>query len=347
MKPSKRLGEKKSYKNFCVTGGAGFIGSYFVKWLDQIKKIDNQIGAIVVYDKLTYAADLSRLDGVSYTFEEGDVCNASHFADILTKYAITHVVHFAAESHVDRSIHDEMPFIQTNILGTASVLEATEQHFRQLADANFEKMYVHISTDEVYGSILESEKAADENTRLNPSNPYAATKAASDQLVISKMNCEGFPALILRSSNNFGLFQHREKLIPKVIDCLLKGEPIPIYGEGRQKRCWLSAQTYSEIIWSLIEANVAGQVINVRGKEIYSNLELVECIRHKYATLKGLDISEVSRIDYVSDRKHHDFFYNIDDSKLRTLNKYTETYETLETCLDEMLIMSRSGNSQR
>lgn len=339
MKPSKRLDDKKGYKNFCVTGGAGFIGSCFVTYLDQLKKSGAQIGDIVVYDKLTYAADLSRLDGANYILEEDDVCNASHFADILTKYAITHVVHFAAESHVDRSINDDMPFIQTNILGTASVLDATAQHFRQMIDIDSDKMFVHISTDEVYGSILETEIAADENTRLNPSNPYAATKAASDQLVISKMNSEAFPALILRSSNNFGRFQHSEKLIPKVIDCLSKGEPIPVYGEGSQKRCWLSAQTYSEIIWSLIEANVVNQVINVRGKEIYSNLELVELIRHKYAKMKGLDISKVSRIDYVVDRKYHDFFYHIDDSKLRSLDLYSETYETLEQCLDEMIII--------
>ena len=260
----------------------------------------------------------------------------SHFAEILAEYAITHVVHFAAESHVDRSIHDDLPFIQTNILGTASVLEATAQHFRQTLDAHSDKIFVHISTDEVYGSILENGKAADESTRLNPSNPYAATKAASDQLVISKMNSEGFPSLILRSSNNFGRFQHSEKLIPKVIDCLSKGEPIPVYGEGRQKRCWLSAKTYSEIIWSLIEANVVNQVINVRGKEIFSNLELVESIRYTFAKSKGLDISEVSGINYVEDRKYHDFFYHIDDTKLRALNVYTGTYETLENCLDEI-----------
>jgi len=151
------------------------------------------------------------------------------------------------------------------------------------------------------------------------------------------MNSECFPALILRSSNNFGRFQHSEKLIPKVIDCLSKGDPIPIYGEGRQKRCWLSAQTYSEIIWSLIQANVAGQVINVCGKEIYSNLELVEIIRQKFAESKGLDLSEVSEINYVEDRKYHDFFYHIDDTKLRALNVYPDNYEMLAHCLDEMM----------
>jgi dTDP-glucose 4,6-dehydratase len=346
MKAVEQIGIKNGLKNFCVTGGAGFIGSNFVKYLDQLKKTGTQIGVVVVYDKLTYAADLSRLEGANYILVEGDVCNTSHFTEILSKYAITHVIHFAAESHVDRSIYDDMPFILTNILGTASVLEATAQHFRQTPIANSDKMFVQISTDEVYGSILENEKAADESTRLNPSNPYAATKAASDQLVISKMNNEGFPTLILRSSNNFGRFQHNEKLIPKVIDCLSKGTPIPIYGEGRQKRCWLSAQTYSEIIWSLIEASVVNEVINVRGKEIYSNLELVELIRRKYAKMKKLEISELSRIEYVSDRKYHDFFYHIDDSKLRALNLYTGTYETLENCLDEMIVM-RSVNSQR
>jgi len=326
-------------KNFCVTGGAGFIGSHFVKWIHHLKKTGTQIGEIVVYDKLTYAADLNRLEGVNFTFVEGDVCDARHFLEVLTAYKISHVVHFAAESHVDKSIFDKMPFIQTNIIGTAMVLDATSQYWLQTDDLYEGKLFVHISTDEVYGSILENEQAANEETRLNPSNPYAATKAASDQLVISKMNSEGFPALILRSSNNFGQTQNHEKLIPKVMDCLSKGLPIPVYGEGAQKRCWLSAQTYSEIIWALIEGNIVKEVINIGGKETYSNLDLVEFIRYKYAKAKRRDISDVSLINYITDRKYHDFFYHIDDSKFRNLNIYLDKYETLETCLDEMIII--------
>lgn len=330
------INEKVATKNFCVTGGAGFIGSHFVRWLYHLKKTNSQIGEIVVYDKLTYAADLGRLDRVDYTFVEGDICNGSHFSKVLADYSITHVVHFAAESHVDRSIHDEMPFIQTNILGTATILEATSQVWMQSIEGYSGKMFVHISTDEVYGGILESEPAATEETPLKPSNPYAATKAASDQLVIGKMNSDRFPALIVRSSNNFGRAQHTEKLIPKVMACLVKGAPIPLYGEGRQKRCWLSAQTYSEILWDLIEAKVTVEIINVCGKESLSNFELVELMRHKFAKSKSCDISDVSQINYVQDRKYHDFFYHIDDSKLRALNLSTQTYETLEGFFEKM-----------
>ncbi len=331
------LNEKNNIKNFCVTGGAGFIGSHFVRWLDHLKKTDPLIGELVVYDKLTYAADLSRLKHVDYTLIEGDICSKGDFSKMLMDYSITHIIHFAAESHVDRSIHDELPFIITNILGTATIMDAASQFWLHTIDGYNGKLFVHISTDEVYGAVLESEPAATEETLLRPSNPYAATKAASDQLVIGKMNGDSFPALIVRSSNNFGMGQNTEKFIPKVLDCLIKGHPIPIYGKGLQKRCWLSAQTYSEILWDLIEANVTDAIINVRGNETFTNLELVELMCQKYAQVQGCELSEVSQINYVKDRKNHDFFYHIDDSKLRGLKLPIQKYETLEAFLDKFL----------
>lgn len=326
-------------KNFCITGGAGFIGSHFARLLSEQKLIDKEIGEIVIYDKLTYAADLGRLEGLDIRVVEGDICNSNHLTKTLNEYSITHVVHFAAESHVDRSISDELPFLQTNIIGTACVIDSVSQHFLSLGKEIHEALYVHISTDEVYGEILESNPAATEETALNPSNPYAATKAAADQLVIAKMRGGNFPSIIVRSSNNFGIAQHPEKMIPKVIQCLEDGMAIPVYGQGTQKRCWLSANTFSEILLTLIGTGIKGEIFNVCGKEVLSNLELVNKIRTAFAEKNGLTLDFVSPIRFVEDRKYHDFFYHIDDSKVvRTLAKTGGIeYETLEAFLKKVL----------
>ena len=326
-------------KNFCITGGAGFIGSHFARLLSELKLRNSEIGEIVIYDKLTYAADLKRLVGLNVRVVEGDICNSNHFADVLNAFNITHIVHFAAESHVDRSISDELPFLQTNIIGTACVIESASQHFKKLDKDFSAPLFVHISTDEVYGEVLESATAATEETLLRPSNPYAATKAAADQLVIAKMRREDFPAIIVRSSNNFGKLQHPEKLIPKVIKCLNEGTPIPVYGLGAQKRCWLSANTFSEILLQLILSGIKGEIFNVCGKEVLSNLELVNKIQTVFAEKNELNLEAVSSIHFVEDRKCHDFFYHIDDSKLRSLLKGNAQieYETLETFLNKVL----------
>lgn len=311
-------------KRICITGGAGFIGSHFAKLAHQ--KLD--VEQIVIYDKLTYAADLNRLNGIEYTLVEGDVCNANHLAMTLKKYDITHVVHFAAESHVDRSISDDMPFIQTNIMGTAAVLDALEMTWGQ--DVS-NKMFVHISTDEVYGTVLETEQAADENTVLKPGNPYSATKAAADQLVLSRIYTNTLPAIIVRSSNNFGKHQHAEKLIPKVISNLIDGKPIPLYGDGKQKRCWISAKTYAEILCQMIDNNVPHGIYNVRGKETYDNFTLVSKIRSLYTQLSGNSHAETAPIIFVPDRKAHDLYYHIDDKKIQTY--ISVSYERMENFL--------------
>lgn len=297
-------------KRICITGGAGFIGSHFARLVHQKQDVEQ----IVIYDKLTYAADLNRLNGIDYTLVEGDVCNANHLAMTLKKYDITHVIHFAAESHVDRSISDDLPFIQTNIMGTAAVLDALEMTWGQ--DIS-NKLFVHISTDEVYGTVLETERAVDENAVLKPGNPYSATKAAADQLVLSRIYTHTLPAIIVRSSNNFGKHQHAEKLIPKVITNLIEGKPIPLYGDGKQKRCWISAKTYAEILYQLIENKVPHGVYNVRGKETYDNFTLVSKIRNLYMQLSGHSHIETAPIIYVADRKAHDLYYHIDDTKVQ------------------------------
>lgn len=326
-------------KNFCITGGAGFIGSHFARLLSDRKKADDEIGVIVIYDKLTYAADLNRLSGLDVHVIEGDICNSNHFSKTLNDYKITHIVHFAAESHVDRSLSDELPFLHTNILGTASVIDSAYQHFTGLGKEIQDALYVHISTDEVYGEILESSSAATEETILRPSNPYAATKAAADQLVIAKMRGGNFPSIIVRSSNNFGVLQHPEKLIPKVVQCLREGKPIPVYGQGEQMRCWLSANTFSDILLALISASTKGEIFNICGKEVLSNIELVNMIRISYAEKYGMTLDTVSPIRFVEERKCHDFFYHIDDSKLiRTLAGTQEIeYESLTSFLKKVL----------
>ena len=319
-------------RRYLITGGAGFIGSHFVRMLSEKRDC-----FIVVYDKLTYAADLTRLDGVRYTLVEGDVLNANHFAETLRKYDITHIVHFAAETHVDRSLSDDMPFVQTNILGMANVLEAASQVWRTRPDGFKDKRFVHISTDEVYGGATEASEPSDEKVALSPSNPYAATKAAADQLVIAKMNGEGFPALIIRSSNNFGWAQHPEKLIPKVLACLSSNSPIPVYGEGLQKRCWISAKTLCDIIDILIEKGEVGQIFNIKGMETYTNLELVKKIRRAYLEKYAIADPCYAEITFVEDRKGHDFFYNIEASKVAGLLPVDFHYETMDDFLMAVL----------
>ncbi|HAS74831.1 MAG TPA: dTDP-glucose 4,6-dehydratase [Clostridiales bacterium UBA8960] len=325
---------------FCITGGAGFIGSHFVSYLHKLGKghLKLPVEAIVIYDKLTYAADLNRLKDIDAIFVEGDVCNANHFTQVLKAYDITHILHFAAETHVDRSLNDDMPFVQTNILGTLSVLEAAAHVWSASPSGYDGKLLVHISTDEVYGPALEYEKPCDEKTVLKPSNPYSATKAAADQLVISKMLGENFPALIIRSSNNFGAHQHPEKLIPKVFECLKKNTPIPVYGEGMQRRCWISAKTLCEIIGILIESDSAGQIFNIRGKETLTNLELVHKIRSAFLEQHSIEDSEYAPIAFVPDRRGHDFYYNIDDSKVKGIVQDFVSFEALESFIQEELV---------
>jgi len=326
-------------KNFCITGGAGFIGSHFAMMLSERKKTDSEIGEIIIYDKLTYAADINRLYGLNVLLVEGDICNSTLLKKTFKDHQITHIVHFAAESHVDRSITDELPFLQTNILGTACAIESAEQHFSTLGEFVKETLFVHISTDEVYGEILESDPAATEETALRPSNPYAATKGAADQLVIAKMLRGVFPSIIVRSSNNFGVSQHPEKMIPKVIKCLKEGMPIPVYGQGAQMRCWISANTFSEIVMHLINTGIKGEIFNICGREVLSNLELVNKIRSHFAEKNDLALETISQVQFVEDRKYHDFFYHVDDSKLsRVLEGIHEIkYETLDAFFNKVL----------
>lgn len=307
---------KDQHINVCITGGAGFIGSHMVRKLHRAKKMGAPIGHIVVYDSLTYAADLNRLKDVDYAFVNGDILNGDLFLNTLRKYNISHILHFAAESHVDRSLIDSSQFLQTNVLGTAKVLEMASQYWEQMKSVITNPLFVQISTDEVYGYTI---KPANETSMLNPGNPYAASKAAADQLVIACMNASHFPAMILRSSNNYGPNQNTEKFVPKMIERLRNREVLTIYGQGDQKRCWIHVEDYVEIIWQLIMSPKKGEVFNVRGDEVYSNINLATQMRSIYADILKVPIENMSKIAFVEDRKAHDFYYNITDQKLRSL----------------------------
>jgi len=306
-------------KRILVTGGAGFIGSHFVKKLCTYSSDFEQAGTqIVVYDKLTYAGDLKRLEGVPHIFVHGDICDGELLNAVLRKYGVTHVVHFAAESHVDRSIADQAPFMRTNVLGTEVLIETVDRFWRETGGYEH-RQFIHISTDEVYGSILQSEKPASETTPLNPMNPYAVSKAKADALVQHKIKRDHFPALILRSSNNYGLNQNAEKFIPRIINCLVNNHPIPVYGKGAQMRCWLSVEDYAEIICELIRLELIGEIFNVVGEETYSNIDMVMKIIEIFGQSVSRPIERQPEITFVPDRAQHDFYYHVDGSKLKRL----------------------------
>ena len=302
--------------NYLITGGAGFIGSHFVKRLIQEKKRNGNIGHIVILDAMTYAGDLKRLencDANAYKFIKGNILDSSLVREILYDHSITHLIHFAAESHVDRSLEDASVFFKTNVLGTQSLLQTVYDYWSRLDDCFENKVFLQISTDEVYGAIDEDQPPATETTRLNPGNPYSASKAAADQFVISYMNAYGFPAMITRSSNNYGQGQHVEKLIPKLLRCLAENEAIPIYGEGLQRRCWLNVEVHCEILMALIEKGAVGGIYNIKGNERYQNIELAMLL---IETFEALTLKKAPPVRFVEDRKAHDTFYHIEDSEL-------------------------------
>lgn len=283
-----------------VTGGAGFIGSNFIRYvLDSREDI-----SIVNYDNLTYAGNLANLESVAdnpnYEFVKGDVCDAAAVETAMR--GCDTVVHFAAESHVDRSIYEPAPVIQTNVTGTFVLLEVA----RKISVSRF----VHVSTDEVYGDIS-PEVFADENFPLQPSSPYSASKAASDLLVRSYVRTYKFPAIITRSSNNYGPYQFPEKFVPLMITNALSKKALPVYGDGKQQRDWLHVEDNCRGILSVLEKGKIGEVYNIGGLDLEENLTMVRRI------LKLTGRSE-SVVSYVQDRPGHDRRYALDCKKIET-----------------------------
>jgi dTDP-glucose 4,6-dehydratase len=281
-----------------VTGGAGFIGSNFVHYMLRAHPEDK----IIVLDKLTYAGNLNNLKDVMKKIEfiKGDICNRKLVERVAKGVDV--IINFAAESHVDRSIAEPEPFLTTNVLGTQVLLEAARKF-------NHEK-FIQISTDEVYGSITKG--SFKEKDPLRPSSPYAASKAAADMLVHSYFITYGLPVLITRSTNNFGPYQHPEKLIPKLIINAISGKPLPIYGDGKNVRDWLYVIDNCEAIDLILRKGKSGEIYNVGSGNEKINLEIVNFI------LKELDRPK-SLIKFVKDRPGHDLRYSLNCKKIGAL----------------------------
>ena len=304
-----------------LTGGAGFIGSNFI--LNFIDKNE-----ILNLDKLTYAGNIENLNSLkehpNYVFNKCDITDSVLLNDIIDKYQPDSIINFAAESHVDRSIDGPKEFINTNILGTYELLNASFKYYQKL---DFQKKdffkFLHISTDEVYGSLGKDGKFT-ESTSYKPSSPYSASKAASDHLVRAWYHTYGLPTLITNCSNNYGPYQFPEKLIPLVIVKCLSNEGIPIYGDGQNVRDWIYVDDHCKGIYEVLQNGKIGETYNIGGNQEISNLELVHqiCdILDKIRPSKTID-SYRSLITFVKDRPGHDFRYAIDSTKIQNQLKF-------------------------
>ena len=315
-----------------VTGGAGFIGSNFV--LDWLKQSDEPV---INLDALTYAGNLENLADLAgdprHVFVHGDIGNIALVAKLLADYEPRAVINFAAESHVDRSIHGPEDFIQTNVVGTFHLLEAVRAYWNGLADeAESSFRFLHVSTDEVYGSLRRDDPAFTEAKRYEPNSPYSASKAASDHLVRAYHHTYGLPVLTTNCSNNYGPYHFPEKLIPLVIHNALAGKPLPIYGDGQQIRDWLYVTDHCSAIRRVLEAGRVGETYNVGGWNEKPNLEVVHTLCAILDELSprtdGKPYKE--QITYVQDRPGHDRRYAIDAGKIeRELGwKPADTFES-------------------
>jgi len=307
-----------------VTGGAGFIGSNFIRYL-LAEHVEAQVTNL---DALTYAGNLENLadvaDNPRYRFVRGDVCDAA-LADELLREGCDAVIHFAAESHVDRSIESAEPFLRTNVLGTQALLEAARR--RGLP------RFVHVSTDEVYGSAPDG-ATFNEAAPLRPSSPYAASKAAADLLVLSYVHTYNFPALLLRCSNNYGPYQFPEKLIPLMIANALDAKPLPVYGDGLNVRDWIYVEDHCRAIGRALAQGLVGEVYNIGGVAQKTNLEVVR-------TLLRLLGKPESLLTFVADRPGHDRRYALDSTKLRTELGWAPCH-TFEEALERTVAWYRS-----
>ena len=315
-----------------VTGGAGFIGANFVlDWLAATGE------AVVNVDKLTYAGNLENLDSLQgdarHVFVQADIGDSAVIGQLLAQHQIRAVVNFAAESHVDRSIHGPEDFIQTNVVGTFRLLEAVRAYWNGLqgdAKANFR--FLHVSTDEVYGTLSATDPAFTEDNNYEPNSPYSASKAASDHLVRAWHHTYGLPVLTTNCSNNYGPLHFPEKLIPLMIVNALAGKPLPIYGDGQQIRDWLYVRDHCSAIRRVLEGGQLGETYNVGGWNEKANIDIVKtvCALLDEMRPRADGKSYVEQITYVTDRPGHDRRYAIDAHKLeRELGwKPAETFET-------------------
>ncbi|MBN1412873.1 MAG: dTDP-glucose 4,6-dehydratase [Spirochaetales bacterium] len=303
--------------NIAVTGGAGFIGSNFIHYIFEST---NFKGNIINVDKLTYAGNPENLasiesafGGTRYFFENSDIGNFNEMSALFKKYDIDTMVHFAAESHVDRSIHGPAEFITTNIVGTFNLLEVA----RNLWPGREDVLFHHVSTDEVYGSLAEGQYFF-ETSPYDPQSPYSASKAASDHLVKAYKNTYGIPFTLSNCSNNYGPYQFPEKLIPLMLLNLMNDKPLPVYGDGRNVRDWLYVLDHAEAIWFILNKGRTGESYNIGGENDEENLAIVNLLCQKMAEKTGQPVSHyTSLITFVKDRPGHDRRYAINCDKIK------------------------------
>ncbi|MDQ7733406.1 dTDP-glucose 4,6-dehydratase [Halomonas sp. SpR1] len=322
-------------KTFLITGGAGFIGSAVVREL-----IQNTAHKVVNVDKLTYAGNLESLASVEaserYTFVQADICDAAAMQQLFAQHQPDVVMHLAAESHVDRSIDGPAEFIQTNVVGTAVLLEAARSYWKKLQEQDTAKAesfrFHHISTDEVYGDLEGTDGLFTEETSYAPSSPYSASKASSDHLVRAWQRTYGLPTLVTNCSNNYGPFHFPEKLIPLMILNALAGKPLPVYGDGQQIRDWLYVEDHARALIKVATEGQVGETYNIGGHNEKANLTVVETLCDLLQDLVPKETSYRDLITFVTDRPGHDVRYAIDASKIeRELGWVPE--ETFETGL--------------
>jgi len=300
-----------------VTGGAGFIGSNFV--LDWLRETGEPV---VNVDKLTYAGNLANLAAIAgdprHAFVRAEVGDQPAIEALFAAHRPRAIVHFAAESHVDRSIHGPGDFVQTNVVGTFRLLEAARGHWQALPAGEREAFrFLHVSTDEVYGSLGEADPAFREDTAYAPNSPYSASKAASDHLVRAWHHTYGLPTLTTNCSNNYGPYQFPEKLIPLMIANALEGKPLPVYGDGRQVRDWLYVGDHCEAIREVLARGRPGEVYNVGGNAEMRNLEVVHVLCDTLQSLAPREGGYRGLVAFVADRPGHDRRYAIDATKVR------------------------------
>ena len=308
----------RAFRNILVTGGAGFIGSNFIRYLLSQPNFN---GRIINLDLLTYAGNPESLSDIQkshggnrYFLEKADICDRAAVEKIFSDYSIDTVVHLAAESHVDRSIHGPEAFVKTNVMGTFTLLDVARKTWADRQDVLFH----HVSTDEVYGSLGETGFFY-EATPYDPRSPYSASKASSDHLAMAYLHTYGLPITLSNCSNNYGPWQFPEKLVPVMILNMLEGKPLPVYGDGRNIRDWLYVEDHNSAVWAIMQGGAAGECFNIGGENEWENIKLLQALIDIVARLTGRPTVEFQKlISYVKDRPGHDRRYAINCDKLKS-----------------------------